>query len=69
MQPGVAVPEISTGAYGYPLAEAAAVSTQALCGPVTAVQRVLLVAFSTGCRSSGSRLWKADQPQRGPSRR
>ncbi len=42
----VAFPSISTGAYGYPLAEAAAVSMQALCGAVTAVQSVLLVAFS-----------------------
>jgi len=42
----VAFPSISTGAYGYPLAEAAAVSVQALCGAVTAVQSVLLVAFS-----------------------
>jgi len=41
----VAFPSISTGAYGYPLAEAA-VSMQALCGAVTAVQSVLLVAFS-----------------------
>ena len=43
----VAFPSISTGAYGYPLAEAAAVSMQALCGAVTAVQNVLLVAFSS----------------------
>jgi len=42
----VAFPSISTGAYGYPLAEAAAVSMQALCEAVTAVQSVLLVAFS-----------------------
>ncbi len=42
----VAFPSISTGAYGYPLAEAAAVSVQALCGAVTAVQSVLLVASS-----------------------
>lgn len=34
----VAFPSISTGAYGYPLAEAATVSVQALCGAVTAVQ-------------------------------
>jgi len=42
----VAFPSISTGAYGYPLAQAAAVSMQALCGAVTAVQSVLLVAFN-----------------------
>ncbi len=42
----VAFPSISTGAYGYPLVDAAAVSVQALCGAVTAVQSVLLVAFS-----------------------
>ena len=42
----VAFPSISTGAYGYPLAEATAVSMQALCEAVTAVQNVLLVAFS-----------------------
>jgi len=42
----VAFPSISTGAYGYPLAQAAAVSMSALCGAVTAVQSVLLVAFS-----------------------
>jgi len=43
----VAFPSISTGAYGYPLAEAAAVSVQALRDSVTAVQSVLLVAFSS----------------------
>ena len=43
----VAFPSISTGAYGYPLVDAAAVSVQALCGAVTAVQSVLLVAFSS----------------------
>ncbi len=43
----VAFPSISTGAYGYPLADAAAVSMRALCGAVTAVQSVLLVAFSS----------------------
>jgi len=42
----VAFPLISTGAYGYPLAEAATVSMQALRGSVTAVESVLLVAFS-----------------------
>ncbi len=43
-----------TGAYGYPLAEAVTVSMQALCGAVTAVQSVLLVAFS----SQVQELWK-----------
>jgi len=43
----VAFPSISTGAYGYPLAEAAAESMSALCGAVTAIQSVLLVAFSS----------------------
>ncbi len=43
----VAFPSISTGAYGYPLAEAATVSMQALRGSVTAVESVLLVAFSS----------------------
>ena len=43
----MAFPSISTGAYGYPLAEAAAVSVRALRGAVTAVQSVLLVAFSS----------------------
>jgi len=42
----VAFPSISTGAYDYPLAAAPAVSVQALCGAVTAVESVLLVAFS-----------------------
>ncbi len=42
----MAFPSIFTGAYGYPLAEAVTVSVQALCGAVTAVQSVLLVAFS-----------------------
>ncbi len=42
----VAFPSISTGAYGYPLADAAAVSMSALSGAVTVVQSVLLVAFS-----------------------
>ncbi len=50
----VAFPSISSGAYGYPLAEAATVSIQALCGAVTAIQSVLLVAFS----SQVQELWK-----------
>ena len=61
----VAFPSISTGAYGYPLAEAAAVSVQALCGAVTAVQSVLLVAFSHrgGCpKSRGSWVTIRDEP-------
>ncbi len=52
----MAFPSISTGAYGYPLAEAVTVSVQALCGAVIAVQSVLLVAFSSQVRSSGIRL-------------
>jgi len=55
----VAFPSISTGAYGYPLAQAAAVSVQALCGAVTAVQSVLLVAFQL----TGEELW--DQALKG----
>ncbi len=54
----VAFPSISTGAYGYPVAEAAAVSMQALCRAVTAVQSVLLVAFS----SQVQELWKQALP-------
>jgi len=50
----VAFPSISTGAYGYPLAEAAAVSVQALCRAATAVQSALLVAFSHRVQE----LWK-----------
>lgn len=42
----MAFASISSGVYGYPFAEAAAVSVQELCGAVTAVQSVLLVAFS-----------------------
>ncbi len=42
----VAFPSISAGAYAYLLAQAAAVSVQALSRAVTAVQSVLLVAFS-----------------------
>jgi O-acetyl-ADP-ribose deacetylase (regulator of RNase III) len=40
----VAVPSISTGSYGYPAAEAAQLSVQALRAATTGVQSVLLVA-------------------------
>ena len=42
----VAFPSISTGVYGYPAEAAAALSVQAIRGADTAVERVLLVAFS-----------------------
>jgi O-acetyl-ADP-ribose deacetylase (regulator of RNase III) len=41
----VAFPSISTGVYGYPPEEAAAVSVAALRGAITEVETVLLVAF------------------------
>ncbi len=49
----LAFPSISTGVYGYPLAEAAAVSVQALLGASTGVQSVLLVAFT----ADAARAW------------
>jgi O-acetyl-ADP-ribose deacetylase (regulator of RNase III) len=42
----VAFPSISTGVYGYPLDEAAAVSVEALRGATTDVELVRLVAFN-----------------------
>ena len=42
----VAFPAISTGIYGYPPADAAVASVQALANARTSVDRVLLVAFS-----------------------
>jgi O-acetyl-ADP-ribose deacetylase (regulator of RNase III) len=44
----VAFPSISTGLYRYPADEAARISVAALRGAVTAVEQVLLVAFSRG---------------------
>lgn len=41
----VAFPSISTGVYGYPIAEAAAISVAALRAADTAVERAILVAF------------------------
>jgi O-acetyl-ADP-ribose deacetylase (regulator of RNase III) len=44
----VAFPSISTGVYGYPADAAARISVEALSTAVTAVEQVLLVAFSRG---------------------
>ena len=44
----VAFPSISTGVYGYPANEAARISVEALSTARTAVEQVLLVAFSRG---------------------
>lgn len=41
----IAFPSISTGVYGYPLADAATVCIRALRGAITEVTDVLLVAF------------------------
>lgn len=42
----VAFPSLSTGAYGYPLADACQVSIRALHGATTSVERCVLVAFN-----------------------
>jgi len=44
----VAFPSISTGVYGYPADEASRISVEALKNARTAVEQVLLVAFSRG---------------------
>jgi len=44
----IAFPSISTGAYGYPADEASRISVEALSTARTAVEHVLLVAFSRG---------------------
>jgi len=43
----VAFRSISTGVYGYPGAEAAALSVEAITSAATHVERVLLVAFTS----------------------
>ena len=50
----LAFPSISTGVYGYPPAEASAVSVQALLQASTAVESVLLVAFT----ADAARAWE-----------
>lgn len=52
----IAFPSISTGAYGYPDAEAAHVSVAALQQARTSVERILLVAFSRRTEQ----LWAAE---------
>lgn len=52
----VAFPAISTGVYGYPDEEAARTSVAAVLGAGTAVEEVLLVAFS----GRVARLWEAE---------
>jgi len=51
----VAFPSISTGVYGYPRADAARISVEALRGADSKVERVLLVAFDQEMAD----LWKS----------
>ena len=57
----IAFPAISTGVYGYPKDEAAAVSVAALRGATTSVEQVLLCAFDGGT----AQLWEQALQQDG----
>jgi len=59
----VAFPSISTGAYGYPLAEAAARPCRRCAERSRLFRACCWSPSATACRSSGSRPWKADQPK------
>lgn len=52
----IAFPAISTGAYGYPLPQAAAVAVNTLQEHPTSVQRALLVAFGADSLAAYQRL-------------